>query len=193
MGKYSCAPKCTHSLPWAPAAVRHWGQTCMTLAAQTASCAISGAAHHWCCATSCLSKGQRQPQAEGNEGESCAVTTEQDRQVHRNINSCQLESHSQAPRPCWHLHTVDLGGSRSNSRNFNHDVTETSTLLRGEWLWCWCDPQWNALVWCLGRFRKLQGLQGELREPPEASSSHDSRCWDLGGLGSQGSQMPSHL
>lgn len=45
MGKYSCVLKCTDSLQWAPATVRHWGQTCMTLAPQTTSCAISVATH----------------------------------------------------------------------------------------------------------------------------------------------------
>lgn len=55
------------------------------------------------------------------------------------------------------------------------------------------DQLWNVLVWCLERFSKLGGPLGELREPPEASSSHDSRCCVLGGVGSQGSQMLPHL
>lgn len=45
MDKYSRVLKCTDSLQWAPAAVGQWGRTCMTLAPQTTSCAISVAAH----------------------------------------------------------------------------------------------------------------------------------------------------
>lgn len=194
MGKYSCVLKCTDSLQWAPATVRHWGQTCMTLAPQTTSCAISVATHRWCRATSCQSKGQRQPQA-GRRTKRNHVLWPQSKigKCTENITSCQLQSYSQGPGPYWHLHTVDLGASRSNSRRFNPDTTETSILLRGEWLQCWCHSLWNVLVWCLGRFPKLGGPQGELREPPETCSSHDSRDWDLGGVGSKGSQMPPCL
>lgn len=107
------------------------------------------------------------------------MTTEQDRQGHRKHHPMSAGKPQPGPRFDWHLHTVN-GGSRSPSRRFNHGITKSSTLFQGEWLQCWCDPLWNVLEWCLGRFPKLGGPQGELREPPETFSSHGSRCWELG-------------
>lgn len=158
---------------------RHWGQTCLTLAPQTAPGTISVAAHRWCWAASCRSEGQRQPQAERRMEENVLWPQSKIGKGTENIIPCQLESHNQAPGSTGTC-TQWTGGSRSPSRRFNHGITKSSTLFQGEWLQCWCDPLWNVLEWCLGRFPKLGGPQGELREPPETFSSHGRRCWELG-------------